>query len=125
LSNCLVTAGGVITDSEYDDAGGSDSASGDGTVVWSRFRMLTLDVRGFSGVAGRECWRYHAKTARVSQEVEVRLVYILLWPYLLGSEDAPATAKRGEEKKVRSATSMFASRVWFLVVGMSQKSGSF
>jgi hypothetical protein len=48
-----------------------------------------------------------------------------LWPYLLGSEDAPATAKRGEEKKVRSATSMFASRVWFLVVGMSQKSGSF
>jgi hypothetical protein len=46
------------------------------------------------------------------------LVYILLWPYLLVSEDAPATAKRGEEKKVRSAASMFASRVWFLVVGM-------
>lgn len=54
-SNCLVTAGGVITDSEYDAAGGSRSALGDGTVAWSRSRMFTLDARGFMGVAGSEC----------------------------------------------------------------------
>jgi hypothetical protein len=26
-------------------------------------RMLTVGERGFSGVAGRLCWRYHANTA--------------------------------------------------------------
>jgi hypothetical protein len=35
---------------------------------------------------------------------------VLLWPYLLGSDDAPATAKRGEEKKVLSAVSISSSR---------------
>lgn len=53
-----------MTDSEYDDAGGSESAVGDGMVVWSRLRILTLEARGFIGVAGSECWRYHANTAR-------------------------------------------------------------
>jgi hypothetical protein len=62
LSSCFVTAGGVITESEYDEAGGSESAVGDGTVVWSRFSMLTVGDRGFMGVAGKECRRYHAKT---------------------------------------------------------------
>lgn len=37
-------------------------------------------------------------------------VGVLLWPYLLGSEEAPATAKRGEEKNVLRATSIFSSR---------------
>jgi len=44
-----------MTDSEYDDAGGSESAVGDGTVVWSRLSMFTLGARGFIGVAGSEC----------------------------------------------------------------------
>lgn len=51
-----------MTESEYDEAGGSESAVGDETVVWSRFSMLTVGERGFIGVAGRECRRYHAKT---------------------------------------------------------------
>lgn len=51
-----------MTDSEYEDAGGSARALGDGTVVWSRLRIVTVGARGFIGVAGRECWRYHAKT---------------------------------------------------------------
>lgn len=66
FNNCLVTAGGVITDSEYDDPGGSDSAFGDATVVWSRFNIFTVGARGLMGVTGSECLRYHAKTARWS-----------------------------------------------------------
>lgn len=46
---------------------------------------------------------------------------LLLWPYLLGSDDAPATANRGEEKNVLSAASISASRCWPLVVGMSME----
>ena len=45
----------MITESEYDDAGGSERAVGDGTVVWSRLRMLTVVARGLIGVAGSEC----------------------------------------------------------------------
>lgn len=51
-----------------------------------------------------------------TERVDVGLV--LLWPYLCGSEDAPATAKRGDAKKVRSAASMSASRVWPRVTGI-------
>lgn len=43
---------------------------------------------------------------------------VLLCPYLDESEDAPATAKRGDEKKVFSAASMSASRFCPRVVGM-------
>lgn len=43
---------------------------------------------------------------------------VLLWPYLVGSEDAPATANRGDEKKVFSAASISSSRFWPLVVGI-------
>lgn len=39
-------------------------------------------------------------------------------PYLFGSEDAPATAKRGEEKNVLRAASISASFLWPRVVGM-------
>lgn len=53
-----------MTDSEYDDAGGSESAVGDGTVVWSRRSTEMVGERGLMGVAGRECWRYHANTSR-------------------------------------------------------------
>lgn len=31
---------------------------------------------------------------------------VLLWPNLVGSEDAPTTAKCGERKKVRAAASV-------------------
>jgi hypothetical protein len=54
-----------MTESEYEDAGGSESAIGDGTVVWSRFKILTVGARGFMGVAGSECLRYHAKTVDI------------------------------------------------------------
>lgn len=60
----MVTAGGVITDSEYDDPGGSVNAFGDAMVVWSRFKMLTVGARGLMGVTGRECRRYQANTVR-------------------------------------------------------------
>jgi hypothetical protein len=43
---------------------------------------------------------------------------VLLCPYLLGSEDAPATANRGDEKKVLSAASISSSRFWLRVEGM-------
>lgn len=55
-------AGGVITDSEYADGGGSVSADGDGTVLWSRLSTLTIGVRGLIGVAESECRRYQANT---------------------------------------------------------------
>lgn len=48
------------------------------------------------------------------------VVCILLCPNLEGSEDAPATAKRGEAKNVFSAASMFASRFWPRVVVMCE-----
>jgi hypothetical protein len=60
----------VITESEYEDAGGSDSAVGEGTVAWSRLRTVTLDVRGLRGVTGSECCRYHANTAIASDWIE-------------------------------------------------------
>ena len=41
-----------MTDNEYDDAGGSDNADGDGTVVWSRWRTDIVGERGLMGVAG-------------------------------------------------------------------------
>jgi hypothetical protein len=43
-----------------------------------------------------------------------------LWPYLDGSEDAPATAKRGEEKKILRAASMSAERLCPRVWGMGR-----
>lgn len=46
------------------------------------------------------------------------MLSVLLWPYLVGSEDAPATANRGDEKKVFSAASISSSRLWPLVVGI-------
>lgn len=52
-----------MTDREYSEAGGSESAVGDGTVVWSRLRTEMVGERGLMGVAGRECWRYQANTA--------------------------------------------------------------
>lgn len=42
-----------------------------------------------------------------------------LWPYFAGSEDAPATAKRGEEKKVLSAVSISWVRFWPRVRGIA------
>jgi hypothetical protein len=49
-----------------------------------------------------------------------RLLDSPLWPYLDGSELAPATAKRGELKKVRRAASMVVSRFWARVWGMCE-----
>jgi hypothetical protein len=45
-------------------------------------------------------------------------VSVLLCPNLDGSEEAPATAKRGLEKKSLRAASISASRFWPRVVGM-------
>ena len=56
-----------MTEREYDDAGGSESAVGDGTVVWSRRRTEMVGERGLMGVAGSECWRYQANTDCVCQ----------------------------------------------------------
>jgi hypothetical protein len=88
--------------------------------------MLTVGERGFRGFAGRECWRYHANTepclvGGYKGSGEEDGFSVLLWPYLDGSEEAPATAKRGEEKKVLSAASISASRAWPRVVGMSDE----
>lgn len=55
---------------------------------------------GFSGMAGRERRRYQAK---------------ILWPNLAVLEEAPATAKVGELKKVRAAACMvvgFSGMTW-------------
>jgi hypothetical protein len=92
-------------------------------VTWSRFRILTVGVRGLMGVAGREWRRYHANTVELVSSRDGLVgaachAGILLWPYLLGSEDAPATAKRGDEKKSLSAASISVSRCWFLVMGI-------
>ena len=46
---------------------------------------------------------------------------VLLWPYLCGSDDAPATAKRGDEKKSFSAASMSAACCWPRVVGIWER----
>jgi hypothetical protein len=43
------------------------------------------------GVGVRFCWRYQAK---------------ILWPNFCGFEEAPATAMRGEDMKVRAAVCM-------------------
>jgi hypothetical protein len=67
-----VTAGGVITEREYEEAGGSESAVGDGTVVCSRRRTAMVGERGLMGVAGRECFRYHANTIHMSVQNMVR-----------------------------------------------------
>ena len=84
-------------------------------MVWLRFRMLTVGERGFMGVAGREWVRYHANTTIQRQQMlqngENGVASVLLWPNLLGSEDAPATAKRGFEKNILSAASISASRL--------------
>jgi hypothetical protein len=45
-----------------------------------------------------------------------------LWPNLEGSEDAPATANRGEEKKVFSAASISTFRFDLRVVGIYLRS---
>jgi len=74
------------------------------------------------GVAGREWARYHANTTIQCQQTfqkdegrgktkEHGVDSILLWPNLVGSEDAPATAKRGFEKNSLSAASISASRL--------------
>lgn len=82
---------------EREKEGGSGSEEGPDTVEWSFLRTVTVDARGLMAVTGRECWRYQAK---------------ILWPYLVGSELAPATAKRGDEKNVFNAASMLGmSRV--------------
>jgi len=47
-------------------------------------------------------------------------VDVLLWPYLLGSEEAPATAKRGEEKNVLRAASISASHFCPRVAGIEE-----
>jgi hypothetical protein len=70
-----------MTDSEYEDAGGSESAVGDGTVVWSRFKILTVGARGFMGVAGRECLRYHAKTGHMVNDGSITCGSILRLAY--------------------------------------------
>lgn len=59
-----------MTDREYSEAGGSESAFGDGTVVWSRLRTEMVGERGLIGVAGRECCRYHANTVHASVQAE-------------------------------------------------------
>ena len=85
--------------------------------------------RGLMGVTGRECWRYQANTVDYLVYAQASLcafvtVYVVipcyspLCPNLEGSEDAPATAKRGDEKNVLSAASISASRFWPLVIGM-------
>lgn len=72
----------------------------------------TAEVLGLIGVAERLCCRYHANTGthfnRVSlaRSVHVGFRGLLLWPNLEGSEDAPATANRGDEKKVFTAVSI-------------------
>jgi hypothetical protein len=47
-----------------------------------------------------------------------RCCHLPLCPYFEGSELAPATAKRGEAKKVRRAASISVSRFWARVCGM-------
>jgi hypothetical protein len=66
-----------MTDSEYSEAGGSDSAVGDGTVVWSRRRTEIVGERGLMGVTGSECWRYQANTEFVSVRVRVLSLKLL------------------------------------------------
>lgn len=45
-----------------------------------------------------------------------------LWPNLEGSEDAPATANRGEEKNIFSAASIPAFRFDLRVIGIYPRS---
>lgn len=113
-----------MTEREYDDESGS--FVGDAVVVCVLLSTSIVGERGLSGVTGSECVRYHANTGEACQlwlfiprdlfefgKRDGRQVYRLavpLWPNLEGSEDAPATAKRGEEKKVLRAASISASR---------------
>ena len=60
---------------------------------------------------------YIGTRPRCSLEV-LAMGWLPLCPNFEGSDDAPATANRGEAKKVFSAASISASRFWPLVVGI-------
>jgi hypothetical protein len=62
----------------------------------SRPRTFIEELEGFTAMGVILCERYQAK---------------IWWPNLEGFEEAPATAIRGEEKKVRAAVCMVGSVV--------------
>lgn len=69
-----------MTESEY--SVGFGSAEGDATVAKSWERIVTLGVRGFMAVAGRECWRYHANTGvRGGGQLRVQNKTCKLWQF--------------------------------------------
>jgi hypothetical protein len=68
-----VTLGGVITESEVED--GSDSLEGDATVSCDFSNASIEAARGFKGVTGRECVRYHAKTKLKLLTTETFMAY--------------------------------------------------
>lgn len=70
---------------------GFETAEGPGTVSKVLSWHVMLDVVGLRGIAGRWCWRYHAK---------------MRWPNLDGMDEAPATANREAVKKVAAAARM-------------------
>ena len=102
----------MITESEVSE--GEGSAEGDGIVAYWFERIVIAGQFGFRGTAGREWERYQAKT--IGERLVCGSEGLLekgmgvrsspRWPNLLGSELAPATAKRGEEKKVFRAASI-------------------
>lgn len=72
-------------------AWGSGSCEGEATVLCEVWPTVMELQPGLSGTAGRERSKYQAK---------------ILWPNLAVLDDAPATAKVGELKKVRAAACM-------------------
>jgi hypothetical protein len=78
---------------------GSSNCEGELMVSKSRPRTFTEEQEGFTAIGVILCERYQAK---------------IWWPNLDGFEDAPATAIRGEDMKVRAAVCMVGS-----VVGMA------
>lgn len=68
------------------------------------------------------CWLFVAGQESVerTEERRGRGGEVPLWPNLEGSLEAPATAKRGEEKNVFRAASMSRFRVWPRVWGMGR-----
>lgn len=87
-------------------------------MVWALESTEIWGERGFMGVTGSEWRRYHANTVYVVNlgsdiKYKKRGVGMLMFgkgciplcPYLAGSELAPATAKRGDEKKIFRAAS--------------------
>jgi hypothetical protein len=69
---------------------------------------LIVGALGLTGVTGREWWVYHVNTIALVSSYTVAEVRwgVPLCPNLVGSLEAPTTAKYGAEKKVRAAASV-------------------